>query len=83
MIYHDSDLFYETYNTITEHNQRKTHYLLSIRYYFDIYFQVNEKLFYNFVCFIISYDFYITLFEYITRSSSLSMGEIKLFAIVN
>ena len=38
MIYHDSDLFYETYNTITENNQRKTHYLLSIRYYFDIYF---------------------------------------------
>ena len=38
MIYHDSDLFYETYNTITEHNQRKTHYLSSIPYYFDIYF---------------------------------------------
>ena len=38
MTYHDCDLFYETYKTITENNRRKTHYLSSIPNYFDIYF---------------------------------------------
>ena len=27
MIHHDSSLFYDIYNTITEHNRRQTYYL--------------------------------------------------------
>ena len=27
MIHHDLNLFYDTYHTITEYNQRQTHYL--------------------------------------------------------
>ena len=38
MIHSDSDLFYDFYNTITEYNQRQTHYLSLIPNYFDIYF---------------------------------------------
>ena len=38
MIHHDSDLFYDVYNTKNEHNKRQTHYLLSFLNYFDIYF---------------------------------------------
>ena len=37
-IHHDSDLFYDIYNTIHEHNRRQTHYFSSILNYFDIYF---------------------------------------------
>ena len=35
---------YDTYNTITEHNQRQTRYLSLIPNYFDIYFLVSQKL---------------------------------------
>ena len=45
MIHHDWNLFYDIYNTITIHNQRQTHYLLSILNYFDIYFLVHQKVF--------------------------------------
>ena len=38
MIPHDSDLFYDTYDTINEYNQKQTHCLSSIQNYFDIYF---------------------------------------------
>ena len=38
MIHHDSDLFYDIYNTINEHNGRQTQYLLLISLnYFDMY----------------------------------------------
>ena len=36
MIHYNSDLFYDIYNTINEHNWRQTHYLSSILNYFDI-----------------------------------------------
>ena len=38
MIHHDWNLFYDIYSTITEHNQRQTHYLSSIINTFDINF---------------------------------------------
>ena len=38
MINHDSDLFYDIYNTINEHNRRQTHYRSSILNYFAINF---------------------------------------------
>ena len=38
MIHHDSDLFYDLYNTINVHNQRQT----QILNYFDVYFQVTQ-----------------------------------------
>ena len=44
MIHHESDLFYDIYNTTNENNQRQTHYLSSIPSYFDIYFYVNQKV---------------------------------------
>ena len=34
MIHFNLDLFYDIYNTITEHNQRQTHYILLISNYF-------------------------------------------------
>ena len=37
------DLFYDIYNTITEHNRRQSHYLSLIPNYFDIYLLVNQK----------------------------------------
>ena len=84
MIHHDSDLFYDIYNTITEHNQRQTDYPLLIPNYFDMYFSSESKS-----SFITSSALSFTMismlsfFECITRSSSSSMEEIKLFAIVN
>ena len=44
MIQHDSEIFYGIYNTINEHNQRQTQYLLLILNYSDIYFSVNLKV---------------------------------------
>ena len=44
MIQHDSELFHDIHNTINEHNQRQTHYLLLTLNYFDIYFSVNQKV---------------------------------------
>ena len=38
MIHHNLDLFYNIYNTVTEHNRRQTHYLSSVLNYFGIYF---------------------------------------------
>ena len=42
-----------------------------------------ENFFYNFICFITNMISVLSLFECIIRSSSLSIEEIKLFAIVN
>ena len=42
-----------------------------------------KMFFNNFICFIINPDFYAITFECITRSSSLSLEEIKVIAIVN
>ena len=53
------DLFYDTFKTINEHNQRQNVYLSLIPNYFDIYFWINQKVFYNIICFIINHDFYV------------------------
>ena len=83
MIHLDSDFFYEIYDTINEHNQRLTHYLPLIPSCFGIYFWVNQKFFYKFICFTIIYDFYVITFSVITRFWSLSIEEINLIAIVS
>ena len=45
MIHYNSDLFYDIYNTINEHNQRKTHEISAILNYFDIYVWMIQKVF--------------------------------------
>ena len=62
MIYQNFHLFHDIFNTVNEHNQRLIQYLLLIPSYFDIYFPVNQKVFYNFICFIINHDFYVITF---------------------
>ena len=62
MIHHDSDLFYDVCNTITEHSQTQTHYLSSILNYFLSIFKWIKRFFYNFFCFIINHDFYVITF---------------------
>ena len=52
------DIYYKT----TEHNPRQNHYLPLIVNYFDIYFYVNQKVFYNFICFFNNHDFYVITF---------------------
>ena len=42
-----------------------------------------KKFFYNFICLIINHDFYVVTVWIITRSSSLSLKERKLIAIIN
>ena len=84
MIHYDSDLFSEIYNTIDKHNQRKTHYLSLIPNCFWYLFLSELKS--SFITSSASSLIMISvlsLFEWITHSSSLSMEEIKLFAIVN
>ena len=83
MIQHDSDLFYDIYNTITEHNQRQTHYLSLIPNYFDIFLSESKSCFITSSASLLILISILSLFECITRSSSVSMEEIKLFAIVN
>ena len=84
MIHHDSDLFYDIYNTIIEHNQRQSHYPSSILNYFDIYFlsAPRSSSIISSASSLIMVSM-LSLFECIARSSSLSMEEIKLFTIVN
>ena len=85
MISHD--LFYDIYNTITEHNRRQTQYLSSVPF-------ISAKLLWYLVLSeskssitssassIIMISI-LSLFECITRSSSLSIKKIKLFAVAN
>ena len=85
MIHHDSNLFYDIYNTVNEHNSRQNHYLSSISNYFDIFFKIHSK-----ISFITSYASsliiisMLSLSECIAHSSSLSpLEEIKLIVFVN
>ena len=82
MILQNLDLFYDIYDTING----QTHYLSSILYYFNIYFQVNQKNFLQLYFFIASSVIMISMLslfeEWITYSVSLSMEKIKLSAIV-
>ena len=91
-VYDPPRLFYDIYNTINEHTQRPTHYLSSMFLTkFDIEKEVIEKVllqfhllycFIYFICFI-SIIFMLSLFECITRSSSVPLEEIILIASVN
>ena len=58
-IHHNSDLLYDIYNTINEHNRRLTHCLLSAWY---LYFKKFKSLFHNFIYFIINHCFYVKNF---------------------
>ena len=75
------DLFYEIDNTINENNQRQTHYLLLIQNNSDIYFLNESKS--SFITSKLVIISMLSLFECITRSSSLFMEKVKLFATVN
>ena len=74
MIHQDSDLFYDIYNTVNEHNWRQDHYFSLIRpTYFDISFLSYSKsssITSSVSSFIIISI--LSLFEFISRSSSLS-----------
>ena len=79
MIHHDWNLFCGICNTLTEHNRGQAHYLS----YFDIllwYLFLTESN--TFLIFF--YNFYLSLFKFITRSSSLSsLEDIKLIVTVH
>ena len=84
MIHHNSDLFYDMSNTITEHNQRQTNYLLSILNYFGYLFLSKSKI--SFITSSASSLIMISmlsLFQSIPHSFSFYIEEIKLFAVVN
>ena len=84
IIYDNLDLFYDIYNTITQHNQRQTHYLSSILTYFDLSILSESKgSFITSCASLLIMISILSLFECITYSSSLSMEEIKFFAIVD
>ena len=82
MIHYDSHLFFHIYNTINEHSQNKTT-LHRFQIILICVFESFRKLFYHFICSITDHDFYVTTFECITHSSSLSVEEIKVIAITN
>ena len=77
MIHHDSNLFYNVYNSINEHNWRQTHYLSLISNYFDIYFWAIEKSssITSSASLLIMISV-VSLFESITRSSSLCRDKV-------
>ena len=85
MIHHNSNLFYDIYNTINEHNQRQTHYRSSILpIQFDIFFwsDLESSSITSSASSLIMISI-LSLFDCITWSSSLPSEEIKLIAIVN
>ena len=85
MIHHNSNLFYDIYNKINEHNQRQTHYRSSILpIQFDIFFwsDLESSSLTSSASSLIMISI-LSLFDCITWSSSLPSEEIKLVAIVN
>ena len=85
MIHYDLNLFYDIYNTITEHNWIQTHYLSSTVNCFDMHFlSESRRFFITSSASSLIMIFMLSLFEFITRSSSLSSSEErKSFVIVN
>ena len=57
MIHHDSGLFYDIRNTITEHNQRRAHYLSLIPNYLISIFWWNKMFFHDLSFAIVSWIF--------------------------
>ena len=72
MIHHDSKLLYDIYNTINEHNWKQNALLIDLKIS-SITSSASSLIMISMI----------SLFECITRSSSLSIEAIKLFAIVN
>ena len=83
MILQYQDLFYDIFNATIEHNGRQTHSLVLILNYFDIYFKWIKSFSIISPALAFIMISMLSLFECITRSSSLSMEEINLFAIAN
>ena len=87
-IHNDLELFYDIYNTLSDHYWRQTHYLSLILNHFAIcylfmLFKWIKTFFHNFTASSLNIISMLSLFEYITWSSSLSMEKINLFVIVN
>ena len=80
------DLLYDKCNAINELKRRQSHCLLSIKNYFDIYFNNFDTLLIILIT-LSALSFIVisilSLFEYITSSSSLCMEEINLFDFVS
>ena len=79
MIHHDSDIFYDIYNAINEHNRGQTHDLSVIPNYFELI----KKSFYNFICFIINDNFCYHFLNALHALHHYLYKNKKLFAIVN
>ena len=81
-IHHNSNIFYNIYHTINEHNRRQTHYLSSV--FPNHLFRSDLK---SFLIILSALSLIVTsllsLFECITCSSTSSLEEIKLIAIAN
>ena len=81
MIHHNSNLFYDIYNTITEHNQRQTHYLSST---LNLFLRESKSSFITLSASSLIMISMLSLCQCITgSSSSSSMEEIKLCTTVN
>ena len=70
MIYHDSDLFYDIYETTNEHNWRQTHPLIDSKLFWYQFLSESKSF------------FKLSLFQCITQCLSSSMEKIKFIAIV-
>ena len=81
MIHHNSNLFYDIYNTITEHNQRQTYYLSST---LNLFLRESKSSFITLSASSLIMISMLSLCQCITgSSSSSSMEEIKLCTTVN
>ena len=80
MIHHNSNLFYDIYNTITEHNQRQTHYLSST---LNLFLRESKSSFITLSASSLIMISMLSLCQCITGSSSSSVEEIKLCTTVN
>ena len=82
MLHHAYNLFCDICNATNEHSKIRNHYH-SLMFPTLFLFLGLKKRLTNFICFIINHDFYIIIFECITRSSSLSLEVIDLIAIIS
>ena len=80
MIHHNSNLFYDIYNTITEHNQGQTHYLSST---LNLFLRESKSSFITLSALSLIMISMLSLSQCITGSSSSSMEEVKLCTTVN
>ena len=83
MIHHDWDLFYDVFNTITEHNLRQILPFIDSKLFWYLFLSESKSYFIASSASSLIMISMLSIFECITPSSSLSMEEITLFAIVN